>query len=179
MSPLRILKRVVSVKSLNGSPWKMKSGARVSSASLESCASTARLVKTGLSGEKAGSTGPLDASRRTLDRAHRATFLLVTQIADAFVAAHGIDPKIPALTSMPAKPRRVEPMAPRRPLDAYAPREAHLVVLNVDESKRGTLLVPYAQPARMVVPAPMPRVLEAGDLGASGVIRKRSKPPTR
>src|SRR4051812_41187431 len=32
----------------------MKSGARVSSASLESCASTARFVKTGLSEENAG-----------------------------------------------------------------------------------------------------------------------------
>jgi hypothetical protein len=117
--------------------------------------------------EKACSTGPLQESQRALAQAHRATFLLVTQVAEAFATAHRIDPQIPALATVLTKPRRVELMAPRPAPRAPEPREAHVVVLAVEDPKR-TLLAPYA-----------PRVLEAGDLGASGVIRKRSKPPLR
>jgi hypothetical protein len=92
---------------------------------------------------------------------------LVTQVAEAFATAHRIDPQVPALATSIAKPRRVELTAPRPAPRPQPLREAHVVVLNVEDSKR-TLLAPYA-----------PRVLEAGDLGASGVIRKRSKPPHR
>jgi hypothetical protein len=114
--------------------------------------------------EKARGTGPLDDARRTLGEAHRATFLLVTQVAEAFATAHRIEPQIPALPTAFVKPRRVEPTAPKGAQEMSLGREAHVVVLNVDDPKR-TLLVPYT--------------LDAGDLGASGVIRKRSKPPLR
>jgi hypothetical protein len=108
--------------------------------------------------EKACATGALEASRRALDHAQRAAFLLVSQIAAAFAAAHRLDPGIAALPSAPAR-KSLAATSVRGPLELPPAREAHVVVLNV--------------------PAPGPRVVDMGDIGASGVIRKRSKPPLR
>jgi hypothetical protein len=41
--------------------------------------------------EKACTTGPLQESRRALEQAHQATFLLVTQVAEAFATAHRLE----------------------------------------------------------------------------------------
>jgi hypothetical protein len=125
--------------------------------------------------DKASDTTSLDESRRVLDQARRATFLLAGQISDAFAAAHRIDAQIPVLPSAATKTR-----TPDRDVARPSVREAHVVVLNVDEPKYRPQVGPYARPApRVVLPAPAPRVLDANELDASGVIRKRSRPPQR
>jgi hypothetical protein len=112
----------------------------------------------GIANEKACGTGPLETSRRALDHAQRATFLLVAQIADAFAAAHRLDPRIAALPSASAR-KNLEATSVRRPFELPPARKAHVVVLKMT--------------------APSRRMRDLGDLGASGVIRKRSKPPLR
>jgi len=75
--------------------------------------------------------------------------------------------------SVPALPTVIA----RRPPPTRDKRDAHVVVLAVEEPP-GAQLVRYGHGAeRRVVPAP--RVIDVIDLGASGVIRKRSKPPLR
>jgi hypothetical protein len=129
--------------------------------------------------EKASGTGPLRESQTRLDQARRATFLLVTQIADAFGTARKIEPGILPLQTAPKKVR-VEAAIVKRPLELPASREPHLVVVTVEQPKEGTPIAVLARSAeRLVVPAKTSRVLDVGDFGASGMIRKKSKPPLR
>ena len=92
---------------------------------------------------------------------------MVAQIADSFGTAHNLETTIPALPTVLA----------RKPAPVRETREARVVVLNLDEPK-GVELVRYARPPQRVV-VPAPRVIDVTDFGASGVIRKRSKPPLR
>jgi hypothetical protein len=97
-------------------------------------------------------------SRRALDHAQRATFLLVSQNRRRVRRGARLDPRITRFQVL-RQERISRATSVRRPFELPPARKAHVVVLKMT--------------------APRRRVRDLGDLDASGVIRKRSKPPLR
>src|SRR5262249_34046647 len=111
--------------------------------------------------EAATGMAPLERSQREVDQARRATFLLVSQVADAFTAAHRINPHVAPLPSGPRGRAGEMGLAKHTP-DVPSVRSAEVVVLSVDD---GRASVPqFFRPVERVVrPAPIPRVIDVGD----------------
>lgn len=99
--------------------------------------------------EKAGDASAVQAKKAQLDRAQVATFVLVRQIAEAFEAAHQIDPKIGPL---PAVARTEQEAARTAAAAAQRPR----TISNRDSSGNGSAVtatrISPASPLRVIEP---------------------------
>jgi hypothetical protein len=107
--------------------------------------------------EKAGDQSGLTTRKNQLDRAQTATYVLVRQIGEAFVAAAGIDPTIGTLASAAPK---VDPEAAR-------------AAKKIPRTPSTPVIITSAPPpaAKVIAPAPALRVIDPKELGPTKTMR--------